>query len=310
MLICPEAVIPEDIVCSDIFRGMDFDVGSIDELSSFAEKNNMSVGEVIALYICDNYNVLTDKNYVTSKDSDKDYAISKDSDEDYATSKDSDKNYAASKDSGKVCDKLKSIYSYSNLDLKCCRFSYKNKQKQAFESLKSACDAVFADVRYFPVAENISDSDTDYTYSYVDSWFGERNFGGKRRHEGTDIMADINERNIYPVISATKGKVEKIGWLKLGGYRIGIRSENGGYFYYAHLSSYAKDYNVGDIINAGEVIGLMGDSGYGPEGTVGQFDVHLHFGIYVKDSDGKEVSVNPYNVLKSLENNKKQLSFY
>jgi hypothetical protein len=47
----------------------------------------------------------------------------------------------------------------------------------------------------------------------------------------------------------------------------------------------------------------MGDSGYGKEGTVGQFDVHLHLGIYV-DADGKEMSVNPYWILKLLEKNR------
>ena len=37
----------------------------------------------------------------------------------------------------------------------------------------------------------------------------------------------------------------------------------------------------------------MGDSGYGEEGTVGRFDVHLHLGIYSWDT-GEEISVNPY----------------
>lgn len=49
----------------------------------------------------------------------------------------------------------------------------------------------------------------------------------------------------------------------------------------------------------------MGDSGYGEEGTVGQFDVHLHFGIYINDNNGNEISINPYHILKALENNKK-----
>ena len=45
----------------------------------------------------------------------------------------------------------------------------------------------------------------------------------------------------------------------------------------------------------------MGDSGYGPEGTTGQFAVHLHVGIYVDDETGSEISINPYWVLKWLE---------
>ena len=36
-------------------------------------------------------------------------------------------------------------------------------------------------------------------------------------------------------------KRQQIGWLKLGGYRIGIRSKQGYYVYYAHLQQYAPD---------------------------------------------------------------------
>ena len=44
----------------------------------------------------------------------------------------------------------------------------------------------------------------------------------------------------------------------------------------------------------------MGNTGYGPEGTKGKFDVHLHFGIYI-DKKCKE-SINPYYSLKYIEN--------
>ena len=55
-------------------------------------------------------------------------------------------------------------------------------------------------------------------------------------------------------------------------------------------------------MKAGELLGFMGDSGYGEqEGTIGQFAVHLHVGIYVEGNQGEEVSVNPYWVLKWLE---------
>ena len=49
----------------------------------------------------------------------------------------------------------------------------------------------------------------------------------------------------------------------------------------------------------------MGDSGYGDTpGTVGNFPVHLHIGIYINDADGNEVSVNPYWVLRALDDKK------
>ena len=57
---------------------------------------------------------------------------------------------------------------------------------------------------------------------------------------------------------------------------------------------------TGDMVKAGDILGYLGNTGYGKEGTKGKFDVHLHFGIYV-DIEGKEVSVNPYYILKWLE---------
>ncbi|MDY5881781.1 MAG: M23 family metallopeptidase, partial [Roseburia sp.] len=119
-------------------------------------------------------------------------------------------------------------------------------------------------------------------------------------HEGCDIMASVNERGIYPVYSMTDGVIEKIGWLPKGGYRIGVRSPSGGYFYYAHLAEYAKEFAIGEKVEAGGLLGLMGDTGYSEiEGTTGNFDVHLHVGIYVT-IEGEEVSVNAYPVLAEL----------
>ena len=63
------------------------------------------------------------------------------------------------------------------------------------------------------------------------------------------------------MISMTDGKIEKIGWLPLGGYRIGIRSPHGGYFYYAHLASYEKYFQTGEAVEAGQILGFMGDTG-------------------------------------------------
>ena len=91
------------------------------------------------------------------------------------------------------------------------------------------------DIKYFPVAKS-TDKDSKYVY-YTNSWGDKRLYGGERTHEGIDIMAEDHIRGKYPVVSMTDGVVENIGWLELGGYRIGIRSRHGGYFYYAHLYS-------------------------------------------------------------------------
>ena len=169
-----------------------------------------------------------------------------------------------------------------------------------YESLYQYLSAVFYDMTYFPVGSVTNR--TDATYSYVDSWQFERTYGGERTHEGCDIMATFNERGVYPIYSATEGVVENIGWLKLGGWRIGIRSESGAYYYYAHLSEYARDFTVGETIEAGTLLGFMGDSGYSEvPGTYGQFPVHLHFGIYFDDLFGNEYAINPYPVLYFCE---------
>lgn len=155
-------------------------------------------------------------------------------------------------------------------------------------------------LEYFPVAEtNFGKANV----SFSDSWMLDRTYKGDRKHEGTDIMPSVNKRDYFPVVSMTDGIVTSVGWLELGGYRVGITSPGGAYFYYAHLSSYAG-IKEGDPISAGDVIGFMGDTGYSKrEGTTGKFPVHLHLGIYIY-KDGKEISVNPYAALKYVENRK------
>ena len=74
-------------------------------------------------------------------------------------------------------------------------------------------------------------------------------------------MASVNERGLYPVVSMTDGTVRSKGWLELGGWRLGIETEQGAYFYYAHLDSYAQ-IEEGDAVKAGDLLGYMGDTGY------------------------------------------------
>ena len=165
----------------------------------------------------------------------------------------------------------------------------------------SACQAVWDDLEYFPVAGSADGK--GLTVSFEDSWMFDRSYGGERGHEGTDIMPSVNEPGVFPVVSMTDGIVESKGWLELGGWRLGIRAPHGAYFYYAHLDSYS-DIREGDHIEAGEFLGFMGDTGYGTEeGTRGKFPVHLHVGIYLYEG-GQEISVNPYPALLYVEGQK------
>lgn len=184
-------------------------------------------------------------------------------------------------------------------------YQYQGPQLQELSRMEQA---VWADLEYFPVP--LSWKDSSLVTSFENSWMFDRSFGGNRGHEGTDIMASFKERGHYPVVSITDGTVEKVGWLKLGGYRIGIRSPRGVYFYYAHLNDYAPGIEIGDEVSAGELLGFMGDTGYSEqEGTTGYFPVHLHVGIYFNDEDGKEQSYNPYPFMKKLESEKLKFCF-
>ena len=172
------------------------------------------------------------------------------------------------------------------------------RNQTGWDAYVQSCRAIWNDVKYFPIPQSLDD--TEDKISYVDSWMFERNYGGKRGHEGTDIMAEKNMPGYYPVVSMTDGVVTEKGWLEKGGWRIGITAPTGAYFYYAHLDSYAE-LEKGDSVKAGDLLGYMGDSGYGEEGTTGEFPVHLHLGIYLKEGT-EEISVNPYPVLRYAEN--------
>lgn len=175
----------------------------------------------------------------------------------------------------------------------------------SFKELYEYYKSILIDLKYFPVPK----VESDYAdISYVDTWYFLRSYGGNRRHEGTDLMDNNHIRGFFPVISITDGVVENLGWLEKGGYRVGIRSKSGGYFYYAHLNSFAPELKAKDEVIAGQLLGFMGDSGYGTEGTIGKFEVHLHMGIYVHTSMG-DMSINPYWIMKMLEDNRTSYSY-
>lgn len=115
----------------------------------------------------------------------------------------------------------------------------------------------------------------------VDTWGAARS--GGRKHEGIDIFARRNTE----ILSTTPGIVVRVGWNKLGGRYIMIMGPGGQRHYYAHLEKFSK-HQEGDLVEVGEVIGYVGDSG-NAKGT----PTHLHYGIY-KFAGG---AINPYPFL-------------
>ena len=110
-------------------------------------------------------------------------------------------------------------------------------------------------------------------------------------HEGIDIMGERGT----PIASMTSGVVENVGWLFYSGLRVGIRGDDGRYYFYAHLSSVASGIVVGARVSPGTLVGRLGSTGYGDPGERNQFPAHLHFGIEA----GSEW-IDPYRTLVSL----------
>lgn len=192
------------------------------------------------------------------------------------------------------------------------RASLLRRKPVEYKKLRRAYEMIFQDIGCFPIpkfSESVSgsgsqsdSSETAAFITYEDSFLEPRTYGGERQHEGCDLMGIHAPRGHYPVLSMTSGTIEKVGWLEKGGWRMGIRTPSGAYFYYAHLYRYAEDWKEGDLVQPGTLLGFMGDSGYGVrEGTVGNFDVHLHLGIYLPTDHYDELSINPYWVLKYSE---------
>jgi peptidoglycan LD-endopeptidase LytH len=164
-------------------------------------------------------------------------------------------------------------------------------------------NSIIEEIKYFPIP--LYNEEEFLTYIFSDSWGATRTYGGLREHKGTDILSKKNVRGKIPIVSMTDGVVEKMGWNNLGGYSVGIRTESQNYFYYAHFSSFTENIEVGQKVLAGDILGYMGDTGYGEEGEKGQFPVHLHIGIrVVTELTNEEMWINPYPFLRYIENNK------
>lgn len=153
-----------------------------------------------------------------------------------------------------------------------------------------------------------------FPYSDYDDFGVSRTYGYKRRHLGHDMMGQVGT----PVIAVESGYVEALGWNRYGGWRIGIRSFDGKrYYYYAHLRKnypYKKDLAVGSIVQAGDVIGYLGRTGYSNTENVNNIDTpHLHFGLQLIFDESQKEGVNEiwvdcYEIVKFLYRNRSETS--
>jgi len=121
--------------------------------------------------------------------------------------------------------------------------------------------------------------------TWFEDSFGADREGGKRKHEGTDLFG----KESIPIVSISGGVVEQLGWNRLGGERVGIRGDDGNYYYYAHLLFISSTLVKGQRVQAGELLGTLGHTGVAlttPD--------HLHFGIELPNGQW----INPYPFLE------------
>lgn len=112
-------------------------------------------------------------------------------------------------------------------------------------------------------------------------------------HEGNDIFAEPGT----PVVAVLGGRVEQLGWTFYSGWRVGIRGDDGRYWFYAHLNSFAPGLEIGDRVESGQHIGAVGNTGYGNKpGHDDEFIYHLHLGI--QEANG--TWVDPYPLMRKL----------
>jgi murein DD-endopeptidase MepM/ murein hydrolase activator NlpD len=153
----------------------------------------------------------------------------------------------------------------------------------------------------------------EYLGSYEAGWGSPRPQGG---HEGTDLMSPAGT----PEFAVTDGTIVEVaganenGWNRLGGYTVmleaaydvgPIRADD--LFYYAHLDE-RSTLPIGAEVRAGQQVGVVGDTGEGPEGTRGEFSSHLHLGWYDAGeagarSEAESGAMDPYPLLLWLESN-------
>jgi murein DD-endopeptidase MepM/ murein hydrolase activator NlpD len=103
----------------------------------------------------------------------------------------------------------------------------------------------------------------------ADTWGSPRS--GSRKHEGQDLFAPKGT----PVVSATHGVVVRKGTGGLGGISVAVFGPGGRVYYYAHLDRWADSVEVGSVVQPGDLLGFVGNTG-----NARNTPPHLHFGVY------------------------------
>lgn len=106
--------------------------------------------------------------------------------------------------------------------------------------------------------------------------FGAARASTGRPHEGNDIFADFGT----PVVAVADGILANVGTLPISGNRLWLYADTGDQFFYAHLSAFSANAVNDRHVEAGEVLGYVGNTG-DAEPT----PPHVHFEIHPDGGD-------------------------
>ncbi|MGI9599102.1 MAG: M23 family metallopeptidase, partial [Acidimicrobiales bacterium] len=104
-------------------------------------------------------------------------------------------------------------------------------------------------------------------------------------HEGIDLFAAQGT----PLVATERGVITKVGVGRLGGLKFWLKGESGSEWYYAHLDSFAPGLADGIVVEAGQLVGFVGNTG----NAIGT-PPHLHMQLHPNGGQ----PVNPYPLLK------------
>jgi murein DD-endopeptidase MepM/ murein hydrolase activator NlpD len=126
--------------------------------------------------------------------------------------------------------------------------------------------------------------------SFVDTFGAPRSDVAGGWHHGDDIFAPLGA----PILAVATGTVFSVGWNPVGGNRLWLRDGQGNLFYYAHLSAFTPLAVNGSKVNAGDVLGFVGNTG-----DAQSTPFHLHFEIHPVGllGVGYDGAVNPTSYL-------------
>jgi hypothetical protein len=113
---------------------------------------------------------------------------------------------------------------------------------------------------------------------FTDDWMFPRYVPTPHLHEGTDIFAESGT----PVVASGPGTLVALNTTPVGGNVAWVVGDDGNAFYYAHLLSFPEGMQAGQRVDAGTVIGFVGNTGNAIATAA-----HVHFEIHPPILDKK-----------------------